>query len=93
MPAGSKPGERRGGRQKGTPNKVTANVKAVAGDYTVEALDILVTLMRNPNTPPAARIAAAREVLDRGHGRPAQALTGMDSAPPVAITITHQEIA
>lgn len=27
MPRGSKPGERRGGRQKGTPNKVTVEVK------------------------------------------------------------------
>lgn len=27
MPAGSKPGERRGGRVKGTPNRVTADIK------------------------------------------------------------------
>jgi len=27
MPRGSKPGERRGGRKKGTPNKLTASVK------------------------------------------------------------------
>lgn len=27
MPRGSKPGERRGGRQKGTPNKFTADVR------------------------------------------------------------------
>lgn len=27
MPSGSKPGERRGGRQKGTPNKVSADLK------------------------------------------------------------------
>jgi len=29
MPAGSKKGERRGGRTKGTPNKLTADVKAM----------------------------------------------------------------
>jgi hypothetical protein len=29
MPAGSKPGERRGGRKKGTPNKVTREVREV----------------------------------------------------------------
>ncbi len=29
MPRGSKPGERRGGRQKGTPNKVTGDLKAM----------------------------------------------------------------
>lgn len=28
MPRGSKPGERRGGRKKGTPNKITQTVKA-----------------------------------------------------------------
>lgn len=27
MPKGSKPGERRGGRQKGTPNKMTADLR------------------------------------------------------------------
>jgi len=27
MPSGSKPGERRGGRKKGTPNKITVQVK------------------------------------------------------------------
>jgi hypothetical protein len=30
MPRGSKPGERRGGRQKGTPNKASAAARAVA---------------------------------------------------------------
>jgi hypothetical protein len=33
MPRGSKPGERRGGRQKGTPNKATAEVKVLAQKY------------------------------------------------------------
>lgn len=28
MPRGSAPGERRGGRQKGTPNRITADIKA-----------------------------------------------------------------
>jgi hypothetical protein len=35
MPAGSKPGERRGGRQKGTPNKMPSDIKAMIA----EALD------------------------------------------------------
>ncbi len=38
---GSKPGERRGGRQKGTPNKATADIKAALrmhGDELVKAL-------------------------------------------------------
>ena len=36
--SGAKPGERRGGRQKGTPNKATADIKALAQKYTPEAL-------------------------------------------------------
>jgi hypothetical protein len=32
MPRGSRPGERRGGRKKGTPNKATASVKAALLD-------------------------------------------------------------
>lgn len=30
MPAGAKPGERRGGRVAGTPNKITADIRAIA---------------------------------------------------------------
>jgi hypothetical protein len=75
MPGGgSKPGERRGGRAKGTPNKVTAEVKAYAGRYTKEAITDLVAIARNTDTPPAARIAAWREVLDRGVGKAAQSV-------------------
>jgi hypothetical protein len=48
--------------------------------------------MRSPNTPPAARIAAAREILDRGHGRPPQALTGLDGVSAAAITIIHRQM-
>lgn len=35
MPRGSAPGERRGGRQKGTPNRITADIKtAILGAFT-----------------------------------------------------------
>ena len=30
--------------------------------------------MKNPNFPPAARISAATALLDRGYGKPAQAI-------------------
>jgi hypothetical protein len=91
MPGGgSKPGVRRGGRQKGTPNRATASVKAVASEYSIEALDILARLMRSPNTPPAARIAACREILDRAYGKPAQvepAVPHEPETPPRQVTI------
>lgn len=43
---GSKPGERRGGRQKGTPNKATAEVRSLARQFGPEAVEKLVKLMR-----------------------------------------------
>lgn len=46
--------------------------------------------MRSPKAPPATRIAAAREILDRGHGKLQQALTGPDGTAAVAVTVIHQ---
>lgn len=90
---GSKPGERRGGRKPGTPNKVTATLKEYAAPYTAEAIDGLVALARNNKTPAAARVAAWREVLDRGAGRPHQAMTiDADVATvPAAVTFMITE--
>lgn len=62
------------GRPAGVPNKATAEVKAAAAVYTAEAVDTLARIMRDPEMPPQARVAACRELLDRGHGKPTQAL-------------------
>jgi len=68
-------GKREGaGRPAGATNKATADVRAAARDYGGEALDVLVAIMRSSDSPPAARIAAARELLDRAYGKPMQAL-------------------
>lgn len=68
---GSKPGERRGGRQKGTPNKATRDLKELAREYTAEALTTLEEVMKASESD-AARVAAAKELLDRGYGKAAQ---------------------
>lgn len=70
---GSKPGERRGGRKKGTPNKATAEFKALAGQYTEAALIELARLSTEAESE-AARVAAIKEIFDRAYGRPAQAV-------------------
>ena len=85
MPGGgSKPGERRGGRHKGVPNKVTADVRAAAQKYTAEAIETLASIMRNSEAD-QARIAAANALLDRGHGKATQpvdaTLAGKDGGP------------
>lgn len=93
MKRGSRPGERRGGRRAGTPNKVTAALKDYAEPFTIEAIDGLVALARNPKTPAAARVAAWREVLDRGAGRPPQAISIEKKAtiPPGGVTFHIQQ--
>lgn len=91
-------GKRRGwGRrfrpgQSGNPGgqpKGLADVKAAAREHTAEAIATLVRLMRRGKSE-QARIAAARELLDRGYGRPAQALTGEDGTPLLPTIVTHR---
>lgn len=85
MARGSKPGERRGGRKAGTPNKATADIKALAQEYTKDAINELARLAGKAESE-AARVAAIKELLDRGHGRAAQAveLSGK-------VTISHEQ--
>lgn len=80
---GSKPGERRGGRKKGTPNKATADVRAAAQAYSDDALKTLASIMRSTKQPAAARVSAATAILDRAHGKPTQAIvaSGPDGGP------------
>jgi hypothetical protein len=80
MSRGSKPGERRGGRQKGTPNKVTAPIKELARQYVPEVLPELARLATKAESE-AARVAAIKELLDRAYGKAAQAHTGEDGGP------------
>src|SRR5262245_29434827 len=77
MPRGSKPGERRGGRQKGTPNRATAEVKVLAQKYAPAAIEELGRLSTEAQSE-TARVAAANSLLDRAYGRPMQ---------PVAATV------
>lgn len=74
-------GERFGGRQKGTPNKATSDVKAAfakRGHEFVEALYRL-TLSKDENV----RLRALALVFDRWLGKAPQPLTGADGEGPV----------
>jgi hypothetical protein len=72
---GSKPGERRGGRVAGVPNKATAAIKEIAGQYTEQAVATLVSILAGgEGVPAAAQVAAAKELLDRAHGKPGQSV-------------------
>jgi hypothetical protein len=82
---GSKPGEHRGGRVKGTPNKATSELKDLAREYTAQALETLVGVMTGSESD-AARVSAAKEVLDRGYGKASQVISGNEDGGPVEIT-------
>lgn len=49
---------------------VCAHVRDYARVHTLAAIDILVQIMHDPAAYPATRITAAKEILDRGWGRP-----------------------
>jgi len=64
----------------------TEALKDYASQFTVEAIDGLVKLARHRKTPAGARVLAWKEVLDRGHGRPPQTVTGAGGGP-VAVQV------
>ncbi len=70
------------GRKPGTPNKLTAEIKALAGKHTAAAIKELARLAQHAETE-AARVAACKELLDRAVGKAVQAHGGADDAPPI----------
>ena len=61
-------------RTKGAKDKQTLDVKELAMDYTANAVETLASIMQDSEEAAAARVAAAREILDRAHGKPKQAV-------------------
>lgn len=84
------------GRARGTPNKVNRELKALAQQFTRASLATLLVIMRSKATPAAARVAAANAILDRGHGKPPQAVTGADGEalriPPSILFVIQQQL-
>jgi hypothetical protein len=80
MPRGSKPGERRGGRQRGTPNKKTAlknaAIAAAASNTEISPLEFLLGIMRDPNVSSELRIKVAQATLPFVHAKPGSARPG-----------------
>src|SRR3984893_14208113 len=80
MPRGSKPGERRGGRQRGTPNKKTAlrgaALAAAAANPDISPLDYLLGIVRDANASSELRFKAAQTTLPFVHAKPGSARPG-----------------
>jgi len=73
MPRGSKIGERRGGRQRGTPNRRTVladRILAIASERpTTSACQLVDILVKDHELPADIRMAIAREFLSAGRSR------------------------
>src|ERR1700737_952170 len=89
MPRGSKPGERRGGRQRGTPNKKaalrSAALAAAAANPDISPLDFLLGIMRDPNVTSELRIKVAQAAAPFIHAKPGTARSSdpATSAKPI----------
>lgn len=68
--------------------KAPTDIRSLARSHTQRALQVLQGVMDQPEAPPAARVAAANALLDRGWGKPAQAHAGPEGEGPVAVTVT-----
>jgi hypothetical protein len=61
--------------------KAVTEIRSLARSHTRTALRVLVGVMRSNDATPAARVAAANAILDRGWGKASQAIeNGNDGA-------------
>ncbi|TAA50992.1 MULTISPECIES: DUF5681 domain-containing protein [unclassified Shinella] len=72
----------RSGNPGGRP-KADARVRELAQSQTENAIATLVSVMESLKSAPAARVAAATAILDRGWGKPLQAIAGDSDSDPI----------
>lgn len=78
-----------GGRVAGTPNKATQLSRQLAMPFADEAMQALVDVLRNPESPPQAVVSAANSILDRAFGKPRQEIEQAGDNQPLQIMIRH----
>lgn len=67
--------------QSGNPGgrvKSDLDIRKMAQNWTAECLQVLADIAMDPKATAASRVTAATALLDRGHGRPHQAIVGAD---------------
>ena len=73
--------------------KAPTEIRSLARSHTESALTVLAAIMNKTDAPEAARVSAANALLDRGWGKPAQAITGGDEDDkPVGIAVIERII-
>jgi hypothetical protein len=81
-------GQKTGGRKSGTPNKATQEIRALAQAHAPDAIEELARLALRAESE-TARVAAIRELLDRGYGKAAQPVTGDDGEGPLVVELVR----
>jgi hypothetical protein len=72
--------------------KNLTDIRSLARGHTEGALATLASIMHSDEAPPAARVAAANSLLDRGWGKPAQPIDGDGEGGPIAIQAIVRKI-
>jgi hypothetical protein len=85
-------GRKTGGRHRGTPNKRTVDLQALTRPYAGKVVAMLLAIVDSDSAPLAVKVVAGKELLDRGYGKPAQAVTGPEGGPLVMKQVIHQQL-
>src|SRR5713226_6999481 len=62
--------------------RIPTQIRLAARGHTLSAIRTLAAIMTSPRASAAARVSAANAMLDRGWGRPKQAIASDDERPP-----------
>lgn len=65
--------------------KTPTQIKSLARAHTETAINVLVGIMNQPDAPPAARVSAVGQLLDRGWGKPTQPIAGDDDHDAISV--------
>src|SRR5260370_8597365 len=95
MPRGSQPGERRGGRQRGTPNKKTREFMESVAASGLVPLEYMLKILRDEKQPQEVRIEMAKAAAPFVHPRLAAMKGSGDKEAPLfdLSTLTDNELA
>ena len=85
-------GKKTGGRQPGSLNKITADIRELAGQHGPAVIAELARLVTESDSEPV-RVSAGRELLDRGFGKPAQNREPIDDHRDADEQVSDLEIA
>ena len=66
--------------------RTPTEIKSLARAHTYSAIKTLSHIMNEPSAPHAARVAAVKELLDRGWGKATQLHGGDPDAGPIVMT-------